>query len=441
MTTLVWNTNSRLVPTNPQKSVLFNNESGWQGKISGKALEIIQNLKTRRKVEQKDLDQVPEPIVKLLLDKRILIEQKEAKSYYQGVNKHIRNRLFDHWGLIILPTERCNFACPYCYEERVKGKMKPEIADATDALVARMARESERFSLGFFGGEPLLAPNLVLRFLKTGYENAPDKKTFSGSITTNGSLLTQDMIAEFGAHKLLNYQITLDGPRTMHDMQRPTKGGKETFDKVLQSFDLLYHSGIENLSVTLRVNVHPHLAPRYRPLLDEPLIKKVLSDKRFHLDLHEIWGSDKFILPDIEDPQEAQAAWNNISRNMYGEVNTWKNAKSQHLNTICGDACYAGKPNQYVIYPTGDVGKCTVILEDERNTIGKLGPGGKLLLNEAKHDFWVKQNALVDDDCQKCAYRITCAGIGCPLNRIKPGDGTCTLREGYDRIWGKALGS
>lgn len=441
MTTLVWNNNSRLISGAAEKSILFNNESGWQGKLTGKALEIIQTIKNLKKIDKEQLEAYPQPIVKLLLDKRILIEQKEAPAYYKDVNDHIRNRLVDHWALIILPTERCNFACPYCYEERVKGKMKPEVADATDACVARMAQNAKRFSLGFFGGEPLLAPDLVARFLKTAYTNAPDKKTFTSSITTNGSLLKADMIQEFAAHKLTNYQITLDGPRPIHDIQRPTKGGKETFDSVLNAFDLLYNSGIENLAVTLRVNCHPHLAPRYRPLLDEPLIKKVLSDKRFHLDLHEIWGSEKFILPDIEDPEEARIEWGKVSRAMHHTVNAWKNAKPQHLNTICGDACYAGKPNQYIIYPTGHVGKCTVILEDERNTIGTLGADGSLQVDEAKHDFWVKQNALMDADCQKCAYRITCAGIGCPLNRIKPGDGTCTLRNGYDRIWGRVLES
>lgn len=86
--------------------------------------------------------------------------------------------------------------------------MTPEVANATDACVARMAKTAKRFSLGFFGGEPLLAPDLVARVLKTAYNNAPDKKIFTSSITTHRSLPNAEIIKEFADHKLWNYQIT-----------------------------------------------------------------------------------------------------------------------------------------------------------------------------------------------------------------------------------------
>ncbi|MCB9396709.1 MAG: radical SAM protein [Acidobacteria bacterium] len=441
MSTLIWNNNARIVPDFEHKTIVFNNESGWQAKLQGQGLELVRKLASMGRIEPETQEQFPSALMNLLVEKRVLIEESTQSDYYANVNHHIQRNLNENWRLTILPTEKCNFDCYYCYEERVKGRMKSEVAEATDQLVRRFAENAPRLTLSFFGGEPMLAKDLVARFMKTAYEHAPNPQTVYGDITTNGSLITADFIRETSKHNLFHYQITLDGPRRLHNLQRPTKGGKETFDTVLQAFELLHQSDNENLKVEFRVNVHAHSAEQYLPLMDDPTVQKVLSDKRFYLHLHEIWGSDRYVVPDVDDPERAAENLLRVKVQMQATINKWQQTQPvrQFLNGTCGDACYAGKPNQYVIYPTGDIGKCTVILEEDRNIIGKLGPNGELVVNTAKHDYWIAQNALVDKDCQKCAYRISCAGIGCPLNRVKPGDGTCTLRNMYDKMWGQAI--
>ncbi|MDJ0836746.1 MAG: radical SAM protein [Acidobacteriota bacterium] len=438
-TTWIWNTNARIIPHKGDQTMVFNNESGWAARFNGKGLLLIEDIYRRKSLVNGDEQSYPPVLLKLLKDKRVLIDETTADDYYTDINQKLKVLLDDVWRLIILPTERCNFDCYYCYEERIKGKMKKAVADATDKLVARMASEAPVFKLDFFGGEPFLAPDLMIRYLKTAFENAPDKTRFNAAVTTNGSLMTPELLAEMTAYRLHSFQVTLDGPRHMHDKQRVGKNGKGTYDQVVRGIRYLYECDNPNINVSVRVNVHAGLAEQYLPLLEDPIITKAMGDKRFIFSVHEIWESSKFQLS--EEHKGTMAAVQKL-KNAFAQFELTSKGPEKAkplLSSPCSEACYAGKPNQFVIYPTGHVGKCTVILEDNRNYIGRVNADGSLEINGEKHDFWIGQNALNDAGCQTCAYRITCTGIGCPINRVKPGDGTCTLRDAYDKKWAHAL--
>lgn len=62
------------------------------------------------------------------------------------------------WHLILNPTQDCNFRCWYCYEKHPKGRMQPETMERVKRLVDNIFDKGEikHFSLGWFGGEPLL---------------------------------------------------------------------------------------------------------------------------------------------------------------------------------------------------------------------------------------------------------------------------------------------
>ncbi len=437
--TWVWNNNARIVPHRGDQTLVFNNESGWAARFGGKGLRYIEDIFKRKSLVNGDERQYPEVLLNLLKDKRVLIDEDTAEDYYDEINKKLKIHLHDVWKLIILPTERCNFDCYYCYEERVRGKMKKAVADGTDKLVARMAAEAPAFELGFFGGEPFLAPDLMLRYQKTAFEHAPDKGRFIGSVTTNGSLMTPELVAELADYQLYHYQITLDGPQRMHDKQRISKSGKGTYKQVVRALEYLEASDCPKLTVNIRVNMHSGMALEYLELLEDPLIVQIIKDKRFYFSIYEIWSSANYKVT-----EDQKGEWDNVQRLKkaffdFEQESKGVSIKRPVLGGPCSEACYAGKPNQFIIYPTGHVGKCTVVLEENRNYVGRVMPDGSLSLNDEKHNYWVGKNALRDEGCQTCAYRISCAGIGCPINRVKPGDGTCTLRDTYDANWGRAL--
>jgi sulfatase maturation enzyme AslB (radical SAM superfamily) len=61
---------------------------------------------------------------------------------------------------------------------------------------------TERYNLSFYGGEPLLCFDLILRTLDfQDKKNRECKKTVRYSITTNGSLITEDIVRVLADHK------------------------------------------------------------------------------------------------------------------------------------------------------------------------------------------------------------------------------------------------
>ena len=63
--------------------------------------------------------------------------------------------------LIIMPTEQCNLRCTYCYEDFALSRMAPETVRGLIRLIESRAPDLEMLSLDWFGGEPLLAQDIV----------------------------------------------------------------------------------------------------------------------------------------------------------------------------------------------------------------------------------------------------------------------------------------
>src|SRR5437870_2316946 len=64
--------------------------------------------------------------------------------------------------LILLPTEKCNFRCVYCYEDFISGTMLDDVRLGVNALIEARIPELRSLSISWFGGEPLLAYSTML---------------------------------------------------------------------------------------------------------------------------------------------------------------------------------------------------------------------------------------------------------------------------------------
>lgn len=133
-------------------------------------------------------------------------------------------------------AQECNMRCVYCYGDAGTygggGLMDEATAlRAVDWLIAHSG-SVKRLSLGFFGGEPLL--NFPLMRVVVPYakqEAAKAGKTIFISITTNGSLLTDEVIA-FIRDEDIKVLISFDGPPEIQNHQRPFKDGSGSYDSV-----------------------------------------------------------------------------------------------------------------------------------------------------------------------------------------------------------------
>jgi uncharacterized protein len=116
------------------------------------------------------------------------------------------------------------------------ARMTLEQADRVgDWIEGRLdALASPRFTLTFFGGEPLL--NLpVVYALAERLSTACRQRgvAMNISVITNGLLLTEAVVDRLLPYGLTGVKITLDGDKATHDRLRPLRGGQGTFDRIL----------------------------------------------------------------------------------------------------------------------------------------------------------------------------------------------------------------
>lgn len=128
---------------------------------------------------------------------------------------------------IIMPTDDCNFRCPYCYEDHIKRNMTIEYMDKIALFVDKNIDRFRGLKVEWFGGEPLLQLEsiyyLTERLIKICNAH---KKPFLSGMTTNAYLLTRDVFEKLRKLRFLGYQITLDGLAETHDKQRYLVDGR-----------------------------------------------------------------------------------------------------------------------------------------------------------------------------------------------------------------------
>ncbi|HZP41845.1 MAG TPA: quinohemoprotein amine dehydrogenase maturation protein [Candidatus Binatia bacterium] len=175
--------------------------------------------------------------------------------------------------LVLNVNTGCNLSCTYCYKEDLAtpaaGK-RMTLATAADAfeLLLREAAERHRVNLAFFGGEPLTNLPLIREVVAYAERRAHEVgKTVDFTLTTNGTLLTDEVIAWLDAHRF-GLTVSMDGPRELHDRNRRTVGGGPTYDVVVARARRLlarYRSRPVGARVTLTagvtdvVGIHRHL--------------------------------------------------------------------------------------------------------------------------------------------------------------------------------------
>lgn len=146
--------------------------------------------------------------------------------------------------IILNVNTGCNLACTYCYKEDLaipsKGeKMQFETARASVELLFKQAAARDKVNVVFFGGEPLSNFPLIRAVVDWAVPRARELgKVVDFSLTTNATLLTEEMVDWLNAHRFA-ITVSMDGPKALHDVNRKTVGGKGTYDLVARKVRML----------------------------------------------------------------------------------------------------------------------------------------------------------------------------------------------------------
>jgi len=161
---------------------------------------------------------------------------------YQGQNHEIAEFWKNRASLLVLDiTERCNLCCSYCcfsgnfegHRTHSQKSMSWEIAErAMSHFLENDQVGDGTYPITFYGGEPLLEFELVKKCVSYAETKASELgKTVRFSITTNGTLLTDDVVDYLVRHGFLTL-VSLDGPKSVHDRYRVFPEGQGSFDVV-----------------------------------------------------------------------------------------------------------------------------------------------------------------------------------------------------------------
>ena len=336
---------------------------------------------------------------------------KDTSEEFLKGRKRFYERVFDSTlSLVILSTEQCNFRCKYCYESFSRGAITDECKDAIIRFVKNNISQHNAISVSWFGGEPLLAQDAIEEISSSLIQICHNSgKPYSSAITTNGYLLTPSVLDRLRKCRVTSFQVTLDGPKEIHDRGRILVNGKGTFDVIM---DNLRSIRDECRSSTFKIDIRINVTYRLLDYLEEFILflyHEFSCDPRFSFYFRPVgdWGGDR--VKEISDNMvHSLSSFYSIIENSPVALNT--DAYIQLLNS---PLCMAAMRNHYVIGSDATVYKCTMLFDNPLNTIGKLLKTGIMEINEDLFNRWVMRG-FECDECNKCFYSPLCSGGTCP---------------------------
>ena len=217
-------------------------------KINEEIYNILhhQHVSENEKVYFEDIVDTTKIIQKMIQNG--LLSAKKPTEILHPANELLEYRLNNRLSRITLQvTQDCNLRCKYCvYTNSDKGKQRKhsnkhmplETALKGIDFALEHSKDNSKFNVGFYGGEPILVFELIKKCVEYTEKKA-EGKDLTFSLTTNGTLLNEEVIEFFEKHNI-SITISLDGPKEIHDRNRCfAEDGSGTFDVILKKVEEL----------------------------------------------------------------------------------------------------------------------------------------------------------------------------------------------------------
>ena len=358
-------------------------------------------------------------------------EIKEMENIRQQVVQNSGEKIAN---IIIAPTLECNAHCFYCFENGYrKGRMSIQTADALVKFLEEHWN-GEKLGITWFGGEPLLASDIIDYISKKLKEH---NIIYGCKITTNGSLLDRsNALKALNLWNVEKIQITIDAVGDEYNrIKNYDKKYEDAFSLVIHNIEEALKLGIK---IKIRINFDPnkqekaldimnYLLKRFKnsdcikiyfaPIDEDDEIVKNISNYFNEYSEHPYISLIKFGrknnlyrgFPDMEDDNSE-----NYEYDTHGLLKKLK----MYPSTI---NCYAICPNVFSVDPNGDIYKCHRALGRKEHASGNIKTG---IERNSAYDFFCNTK-MTYDECKTCAILPICQG-GCKINaRFYSGKEAC----------------
>ena len=336
----------------------------------------------------------------------------------------------------------CNLDCRYCFYLR-KESMFPDHHAASDfrmndetleAFVKQNIQSNPRSQIDFAwqGGEPtLMGLDFFRRAVELQKRYCPEGKTITNAIQTNGTLLNDEW-GEFLAKNGFLVGISIDGPRELHDRYRVDRGGRPTFDRVMQGLAVLKKHGAEFNTLTVvhrELAHHPlevydfllEIGSRYLQFI--PLVERL--DQAQSPTAIPILGQNAGVAPwsveplafgiflsDIFDRWVARDVGRVFVQTFDVQVGIWAGYPS--MLCLFGETC----GRALAIEHTGDLYSCDHFVSPPHRLGNILNePMHQMVDGPQQQKFGNDKRDTLPQYCRTCEVRFACNGE-CPKNRF-----------------------
>jgi uncharacterized protein len=278
-----------------------------------------------------------------------------------------------------------------------------------------------------FGGEPLLPSTKdIVRYI---FEQSANRgyKVAAISNGTNIPIFSEDF-KKF-KNNFNNIQITLDGPKEIHDKLRVNANNGSTFNQIVDNINLLLTIGIR---VSLRVNVGKNnvdFIPEILKLIDDNKwnILKNFSCQLAPITDHYCTGCLPNWMPESElllkiynlfdDFEEVMKRYKiSLGMDMQRRTKLFNGILKKTCDKSIPNPspCSAGARTYYAFGPDGNIYPCTETVGNAEYSIGTFIPN--LLIDTEKENIW-RRDVTNISKCGDCNIAPIC-GSGCTLSHI-----------------------
>ena len=412
-----------------------NNNTLVYNTLSGAILSIPTDFGNHLENQSFDSSGFSERTAKILLDNGILVEEHrnelvDIEQIYRETCK--KNEVLN---LFIILTLDCNFLCPYCYQNKTSQRICKSSSIAIIKFIYDYTENHKlnKININWFGGEPLLNKNAI-------YEISHAIKVkgleLTSTLNTNGYLLDNSLISDFGILGINELKITIDGTKTVHDSRRSLKNGQGTFSKIIENVNRVIDLYEKQVSIQISTNIDQNNIQDYPKFLEfmKPLRNKVVfSFERTRNNLGRGTGYQNTINQE-EFNILAEQLYENLSENGFGSRNL-----PQRINC----ACNAELVNSFTLGPDLSIYKCASGINIPENRIGHLNRNGEMIFNSIVQEKWNTYDIFKDQECIKCLLLPLCMG-GCPEKRLglNPGDilpKSCYYDKNFETVKNRVL--
>lgn len=328
--------------------------------------------------------------------------------------------------LIIHTTEACNFRCQYCALDFNTKNMSLEIQNAIVKYIACNIHKYKGVHISWFGGEPLLAPDVIENISKQVIKICRNmKKIYSASITTNGYLLTPKMLDLLIDCKVFSYTVTIDGLANTHDHLRVLKNGGPTFNTIISNMRYIRDKvSLKMINFIIRINITTEIFEK----LEECYLffdSEFGTDARFSLFVRPTsdWGGERIkkMYSQLLEKSSMALVYRFLTKIVKpGHIQFTSNYFDIDVG---GCTCDANWLNKFSIGVAGEVSKC----DNAEFSVGKIDEHGKLLLDDKTCSQWVTSWMQIGEECDQCFYSCACFAGSCPKTKVLYNSTACTL--------------